>query len=53
MAELILQPSEFSGEIGTAVGGRVVLVRMTKVKPSGKGGGKGKGKGESGKGEGW
>ena len=44
MSELILPPSEFSGESGTAVGGRVVLVRMTKVK--GKGGGRGKGRGK-------
>ena len=47
---MVLQPSDFTGEEGTAVGGRVVLARMATVKGGGKGvnkgGGKGKGAGQ-------
>ena len=41
---MILSPSEFSGEQGTWVAGRVVLVRRTTILPENKGK-KGKGKG--------
>ena len=41
---MLLPPSEYEGEVGTAVAGRVVLMRRTQVSskgsPSGKGGGK-------------
>ena len=46
MATLVLPPSEFSGEAGTAVGGRVVLRRDTTVRQRDtSSGGKGKKKG--------
>ena len=35
--DLVLLPSEFGGEVGTAVGGRVVLVRGARVQQKGKG----------------
>ena len=41
---MLLPPSEYEGEVGTAVAGRVVLMRRTQVSskgsPSGKGGSK-------------
>ena len=43
---LVLPPSDYAGDPGTAVGGRVVLVRKTSIKGGGKGAGKGGGRGK-------
>ena len=51
---MVLSPSEFEGEVGTAVAGRVVLARRTTVQQrqqQGKGKGKKAGGGKEGKGE--
>ena len=46
-APVLLAPSEYVAEAGTAVGGRVVLARLFKIKSKGKSkGGEGKGKGK-------
>ena len=41
---MLLPPSEYEGEMGTAVAGRVVLMRRTQVSPKGSPSGKGGGK---------
>ena len=49
---MVLSPSEFEGEVGTAVAGRVVLARRVAVRQQqGKGKGKKTGGGKEGKGE--